>query len=194
MSKPPVIFSSNMLANGCLQQALGFSMFLVAIQPAMPAQAALQVFRGHALEGEHPAFEPHVVCVDVIDVFQTGGLVLLGSHHAFHRHAVVLPESLVGRGPVGHQHRVFRYESTNATICTKGITLETLVKTVLPKLAFPELDFNALMRPDGFREALDAEIAAAAKRRVMASKRKAREKADDARKAQAPKKSGGARR
>jgi hypothetical protein len=65
---------------------------------------------------------------------------------------------------------------------------------VLPKLAFPELDFNALKQPDGFQEALDAEIAAAAKRRVMASKRKAREKADDARKAQAAKKSEGARR
>jgi len=51
----------------CQAEGRGDSGF-VAFQHAPPAQIVLQVFGGHTVKATHPAFEPTVVGVDVLDV------------------------------------------------------------------------------------------------------------------------------
>lgn len=77
---------------------------------------------------------------------------------------------------VGHA-----YDTINFTIYTKGkVSVEKLVSKVLPFFTFPEIDFAALRRPEGFAAPLTKEIAAAKRRMAQAKRRAEREQAEEA--------------
>src|SRR5271167_88206 len=73
----------------------------------MPAEIAVQVFRGYAVEPSHPAFEAAAVIIDVLNVVDAPATLARAEIERYVREAGPVGERAVGMRAVADQHRRF---------------------------------------------------------------------------------------
>ena len=75
------------------------------VQEPMPSKVVIQILRRHTLKAEHPAFQPAVVGIHILDVVNPCRLIGRGAPDLNTRG---LTDDTVGRGPVGAEDCVLR--------------------------------------------------------------------------------------
>ena len=86
----------------------------------MPAEVAVEVFRGYPVEPAHPAFEAAVVIVDVLDMVDALDALACAQIERHMRKPRLAGECAIGRGAVADQHRRFgdhRFQRRRKRFC-----------------------------------------------------------------------------